>query len=141
LIVVIYQLEEPSLGLIEQPLMIMRNTPNGNSTCPIDHLSVQSMEIVLRKNKDDNYQYLFHSDFDKTPPTVTVHIPKQLIHKQVGRWGRCLFCGSQASSFFVDLPSVAISMTIGVEPYGRSNRHHTLMKPSSMFLRDEAVHD
>jgi len=72
----------------------------------------------------------FHSaDFDKTPPTVTVHIPKQLIHKQVETDGvqDAYSAARKHPVFFVDLPSVAISMTIGgLNPSGRSNRHrHT----------------
>ncbi len=72
----------------------------------------------------------FHSaDFDKTPPTVQVHIPKQLIHRGVES-GTIQNAYSQARKhpvFFVDLPSIAISMTIGgLTPSGRSNRHrHT----------------
>jgi len=53
--------------------------------CPLTIYLCNLLEIVLRKIRMiTTSTEKFHSgDFDKTPPTVTVHIPKQLIHKQV----------------------------------------------------------
>lgn len=69
------------------------------------------------------------ADFDKTPPTVQLQMPERLVHKHV-EMGGVHDDYSQARKhpvFFVDLPSFAISMTIGgLTPGGRSNRHrHT----------------
>lgn len=69
------------------------------------------------------------ADFDKTPPTVQLQMPERLVHKHV-EMGDIHDDYSQARKhpvFFVDLPSFAISMTIGgLTPGGRSNRHrHT----------------
>lgn len=72
----------------------------------------------------------FHSgDFDKTPPFIPVHIPERIIHREIENTG----CKDAYSAerkhpvFFVDLPSHAISVTIGgLLPGGASNRHrHT----------------
>ena len=73
---------------------------------------------------------MYHSaDFDKTPASIPVDLPDKLIHQNVES------CGvEQAYSderkhpvYFVDLPSHAISVTIGgLLPRGCSNRHrHT----------------
>jgi len=72
----------------------------------------------------------FHSaDFDKTPSIVPVNIPDKLIHKNVQASGAKSAYSQERKHpvSFVDLPSHAISMTIGgLEPGGRSNRHrHT----------------
>lgn len=72
----------------------------------------------------------FHSaDFDKTPLNVEVHLPDRLIHKQVEQAGpRDAYSEARKHPvFFVDLPSHAISVTLGgLHPGGRSNRHrHT----------------
>ncbi|MEP1230705.1 MAG: cupin domain-containing protein [Litorimonas sp.] len=75
-------------------------------------------------------QETFHSaDFDKTPPTFQVDLPERLVHANVeGDGARDGFSSERKHPvFFVDLPSKAISMTIGgLDPKGRSNRHrHT----------------
>lgn len=72
----------------------------------------------------------FHSaDFDKTPPTFPVELPARLFHKAVAADdARGAYSAERKHPVhFVDLPSQAISMTIGVlNPGGRSNRHrHT----------------
>lgn len=69
------------------------------------------------------------ADFDKTPPAVQLRMPERLVHKHV-ETGGVHNIYSQARKhpvFFVDLPSFAISMTIGgLTPGGCSNRHrHT----------------
>lgn len=72
----------------------------------------------------------YHSnDFDKTPTSVPVVIPEKIIHKNVEESG----AKSQYSAdrkhpvSFVDLPSHAISVTIGgLLPADKSNKHrHT----------------
>lgn len=72
----------------------------------------------------------YHSnDFDKTPTSVPVVIPEKIIHKNVEESG----AKSQYSAdrkhpvSFVDLPSHAISVTIGgLLPGDKSNKHrHT----------------
>ncbi len=72
----------------------------------------------------------YHSaDFDKTPPSVTVELPEKLIHKAVESAGVKASYSDERKHpvFFVDLPSHAISVTIGgLLPGGCSNRHrHT----------------
>jgi quercetin dioxygenase-like cupin family protein len=72
----------------------------------------------------------YHSaDFDKTPPSVPVEIPDKLIHKAVESAGVKASYSDERKHpvFFVDLPSHAISVTIGgLLAGGRSNRHrHT----------------
>ena len=72
----------------------------------------------------------FHSgDFDKTPPTVPVFIPDRILHKGVEDDGIKKEYSSERKHpvFFIDLPSHAISVTIGgLLPGGTSNRHrHT----------------
>jgi quercetin dioxygenase-like cupin family protein len=72
----------------------------------------------------------FHSaDFDKTPPSVRVVIPEKLIHKAVESEGvKAAYSNERKHPvYFVDLPSHAISMTLGgLLPGGCSNRHrHT----------------
>jgi quercetin dioxygenase-like cupin family protein len=72
----------------------------------------------------------YHSaDFDKTPPTVQVTIPERLLHKDVEKDGaRQAYSNERKHPVsFVDLPSHAISVTIGgLMPGGTSNRHrHT----------------
>jgi quercetin dioxygenase-like cupin family protein len=72
----------------------------------------------------------YHSaDFDKTPPIVTVELPEKLIHKAVESAGVKASYSDERKHpvFFVDLPSHAISVTIGgLLPGGCSNRHrHT----------------
>jgi quercetin dioxygenase-like cupin family protein len=72
----------------------------------------------------------YHSaDFDKTPPSVPVSIPQRLIHKAVEQDGiRDAYSNARKHPVsFVDLPSHAISVTIGgLLPGGQSNRHrHT----------------
>lgn len=72
----------------------------------------------------------FHSgDFALTPPAIPVQVPMRLIHKNVEQSG-----GEDGYSqerkhpvYVTDLPSHAISMTIGgLLPGGKSNRHrHT----------------
>jgi quercetin dioxygenase-like cupin family protein len=73
---------------------------------------------------------LYHSaDFDNTPPVVPVDMPDKLIHKAVESVGPKPTYSSERKHpvYFVDLPSHAISMTIGgLLPSGSSNRHrHT----------------
>ena len=75
-------------------------------------------------------QTRFHSaDFDKTPPNLSVELPERLAHRGVERNDtRAAYSEERKHPvFFVDLPSHAISMTIGgLHPGGRSNRHrHT----------------
>ena len=75
-------------------------------------------------------QIKFHSaDFDKTPPVFPVELPDCLIHRGVEKDdARSTYSAERRHPVhFVDLPSHAISMTIGgLEPGGRSNRHrHT----------------
>lgn len=77
-----------------------------------------------------NKQMAFHSaDFDKTPPTFEVVLPERLAHRGVEKdQARSAYSAERKHPvFFVDLPSHAISMTIGgLHPSGRSNRHrHT----------------
>jgi gentisate 1,2-dioxygenase len=72
----------------------------------------------------------FHSaDFDKTPCRVPVEIPGKLIHKAVESAGTqpAYSAVRKHPVYFVDLPSHAISVTLGgLLPGGRSNRHrHT----------------
>jgi len=68
-------------------------------------------------------------DFDKTPPAVELHMPERLIHKCLEADGihNAFSEIRKHPVFFVDLPSFAISMTIGkLNPSGCSNRHrHT----------------
>jgi quercetin dioxygenase-like cupin family protein len=73
---------------------------------------------------------VYHSaDFDKTPPRVPVVIPEKLIHKAVESEDMKADYSAERKHpvHFVDLPSHAISMTIGgLLPGGSSNRHrHT----------------
>lgn len=75
-------------------------------------------------------QTTFHSaDFDKTPPNLSSYLPERLAHHRVEEEGaRSTYSAERKHPVsFVDLPSHAISMTIGgLEPGGRSNRHrHT----------------
>jgi gentisate 1,2-dioxygenase len=77
-----------------------------------------------------NIQAKFHSaDFDKTPPTFPVELPDRLIHRCVDKDDtRAAYSAERKHPVqFVDLPSHAISLTIGgLVPGGRSNRHrHT----------------
>jgi len=69
------------------------------------------------------------ADFDKTPPAITPNIPERLHHPNVEEEGpRGKYSQERKHPvFFVDLPSHAISMTIGgLFPGGKSNRHrHT----------------
>jgi gentisate 1,2-dioxygenase len=72
----------------------------------------------------------YHSaDFDKTPLSVPVELPEKLIHKAVESSGVKTAYSAERKHpvYFVDLPSHAISMTIGgLLPGGSSNRHrHT----------------
>jgi gentisate 1,2-dioxygenase len=72
----------------------------------------------------------YHSaDFDKTPLNVEVRIPDRLIHKRVEQAGPqdAYSTARKHPVFFIDLPSHAISVTIGgLNPGGQSNRHrHT----------------
>lgn len=72
-------------------------------------------------------QKQFHSaDFDKTPPTFQVVMPDRLAHRGVEKEEvRSAYSQERKHPVhFVDLPSHAISMTIGgLPPEGRSNRH------------------
>ncbi len=75
-------------------------------------------------------QARYHSaDFHKTPPRPDVVLPEKLIHRKVEDAGRHDDYSRQRKHpvFFVDLPSLALSMTIGwLEPGQASNRHrHT----------------
>lgn len=75
-------------------------------------------------------QTRFHSaDFDKTPPHLTPLLPDRLAHHAVEADGaRSAYSAERKHPVsFVDLPSHAISMTVGeLAPGGRSNRHrHT----------------
>jgi gentisate 1,2-dioxygenase len=75
-------------------------------------------------------QSRFHSaDFDKTPPNLSVTLPERLAHRAVEADGAQSAYSIERKHpvAFVDLPSHAISMTIGgLNPGGRSNRHrHT----------------
>lgn len=77
-----------------------------------------------------NIQAKFHSaDFDKTPPTFPVELPDRLVHRAVEKDDvRTAYSAERKHPVqFVDLPSHAISLTIGeLVPGGRSNRHrHT----------------
>lgn len=77
-----------------------------------------------------NEQTRFHSaDFDKTPPHLSVVLPDRLAHRAVeADGGQSAYSAERKHPVaFVDLPSHAISMTIGgLNPGGRSNRHrHT----------------
>ena len=69
------------------------------------------------------------ADFDKTPPTFEVILPERLAHKNVEGSGHkdAYSTDRKHPVSFVDVPSKAISMTIGgLEPGGKSNRHrHT----------------
>ena len=69
------------------------------------------------------------ADFDKTPPSLRTVLPARLAHKAVEADGaRSAYSEERKHPVsFVDLPSHAISMTIGgLHPSGRSNRHrHT----------------
>jgi quercetin dioxygenase-like cupin family protein len=72
----------------------------------------------------------FHSaDFDKTPPRPRVSMPEKLAHRDVEKQGeqRDYSKARKHPVFFVDLPSHALSMTIGwLDPGQSSNRHrHT----------------
>lgn len=72
----------------------------------------------------------FHSgDFDKTPPAIPVSIPERLLHKAVENTGtkQAYSTARKHPVSFVDLPSHAISVTIGgLLAGGTSNRHrHT----------------
>ncbi|HEY0092797.1 MAG TPA: cupin domain-containing protein [Archangium sp.] len=72
----------------------------------------------------------YHSaDFDKTPPRPRVVMPDKLSHPAVEDAGRNDGYSKERKHpvFFVDLPSHALSMTIGwLEPGQSSNRHrHT----------------
>src|SRR5690606_17144141 len=72
----------------------------------------------------------FHSaDFDETPRRPRVVMPERLSHSGVEAEGehRTYSEARRHPVFFVDLPSHAISMTIGwLEPGQSSNRHrHT----------------
>lgn len=72
----------------------------------------------------------YHSaDFDKTPPRPRVVMPARLAHRAVEKGGENAGYSRARKHpvFFVDLPSHAISMTLGwLEPGQSSNRHrHT----------------
>ena len=72
----------------------------------------------------------YHSaDFDKTPASVVVDIPEKLIHKAVESDGVKSSYSAERKHpvYLVDLPSHAISVTIGgLLPGGCTNRHrHT----------------
>lgn len=73
---------------------------------------------------------IYHSaDFDKTPTNIPVEIPDKLIHKAVESVGLepAYSVERKHPVYFVDLPSHAISVTLGgLLPGGFSNRHrHT----------------
>ncbi|PWB94114.1 cupin domain-containing protein [Methylosinus sporium] len=75
-------------------------------------------------------QRVFHSaDFDKTPPTFEVILPERLAHRGVEKDdARAAYSVERKHPVhFIDLPSHAISLTVGgLTPGGRSNRHrHT----------------
>lgn len=69
------------------------------------------------------------ADFDKTPSHLAPLLPDRLVHYAVEADGaRSAYSAERRHPVsFVDLPSHAISMTIGeLAPAGRSNRHrHT----------------
>ena len=72
----------------------------------------------------------FHSaDFDKTPPRPRVVIPEKLAHRAIEAAAKhgAYSAARKHPVFFVDLPTHAISMTIGwLDPGQSSNRHrHT----------------
>lgn len=72
----------------------------------------------------------YHSaDFDKTPPRPRVQLPEKLAHREVEKAGKHddYSKARKHPVYFVDLPSHAISMTIGhLGPGQSSNRHrHT----------------
>jgi quercetin dioxygenase-like cupin family protein len=72
----------------------------------------------------------FHSaDFDKTPIRPRVVLPERLAHRDVEAHGEehAYSKARKHPVFFVDLPSHALSLTIGwLEPGQSSNRHrHT----------------
>ena len=73
---------------------------------------------------------MYHSaDFDKTPSSIPVELPEKLIHKSVESHGVKEAYSDERKHpvYFVDLPSHAISVTLGgLLPSGCSNRHrHT----------------
>ncbi|SFJ99230.1 cupin domain-containing protein [Methylocapsa palsarum] len=75
-------------------------------------------------------QTKFHSaDFDKTPPTFASTLPDRLVHRGVEKEDtRAAYSVERKHPVhFVDLPSNAVSVTVGgLAPGGRSNRHrHT----------------
>lgn len=71
--------------------------------------------------------HIYHSaDFDKTPIRIPLEIPDRLIHKAVESVGMQASYSAERKHpvFFVDLPSHAISLTVGgLLPGGSSNRH------------------
>lgn len=72
----------------------------------------------------------FHSaDFDKTPPFFLVEMPQKLVARTSEKTEENAAYSAERKHpvYFVDLPSQAISITIGgLEPNGSSNRHrHT----------------
>lgn len=75
-------------------------------------------------------QEKYHSnDFDKTPVSIPVSVPEKIIHRNVEETGSKSHYSDERKHpvSFVDLPSHAISVTIGgLLAGGKSNRHrHT----------------
>jgi len=69
----------------------------------------------------------YHSaDFDKTPPRPIVKMPQRLAHPNVESKGQHSDYSKERKHpvFFVDLPSHALSMTIGWLESGQSSNRH-----------------
>jgi quercetin dioxygenase-like cupin family protein len=87
----------------------------------------------------------YHSaDFDKTPPRPRVVIPDKLFHPAVESAGENEGYSKERKHpvFFVDLPSHALSMTIGwLEPGQSSNRHRHTYETVLYVLEGEGYSD
>ncbi|PTL79340.1 cupin domain-containing protein [Vitiosangium sp. GDMCC 1.1324] len=87
----------------------------------------------------------YHSaDFDKTPPRPRVVMPDKFSHPAVESAGQNDGYSKERKHpvFFVDLPSHAISMTIGwLEPGQSSNRHRHTYETVLYVLEGEGYSD
>lgn len=84
------------------------------------------------------------ADFDKTPPRPRVVMPDRLAHPHVEDAGRNEGYSQERKHpvFFVDLPSHAISMTIGwLEPGQSSNKHRHTYETILYVLEGEGYSD
>jgi quercetin dioxygenase-like cupin family protein len=83
----------------------------------------------------------FHSaDFDKTPPRPRVVMPTRIAHPEVENMGAQSDYSKARKHpvFFVDLPSHALSVTIGwLEPGQSSNRHRHTYETILFILEGE----